>query len=240
MSWSKKDKWWLGVVRFLPIILILDMSSSMTKELNLLMKCMWKTVSKLKLDPVISYNAAVLAVAFNHNYRVLADFEPLEKLKYESLEIPECVGATDPGKALLYALGRVDEVIEECKKEHEKTFAPVMIYFTDGYPDAGRGASDLEQEEVENNYRMAAELIQEREKNGKLVFVAAGLERADGAGANMEKIKELTSYPQYVQRIREQDELDYGRWADVIHSVVKTASQNTPVARILQEVLDPR
>ena len=108
-----------------------------------------------------------------------------------------------------------------------------MFLLTDGYPDAGQGATEKEKKAVELAYRDAAEEIQRREKKddhgrAKFTFAAAGVQRRNGCSANIPRLKELTRYESHVIAVTD----DEGGSVDVaglseFFSMIYTATETT-------------
>lgn len=224
----------LQSIKYLPLALLLDFSYSMRNERELLNNCVVQFLEQAKSDPLLYANAMVLVIIFNHRYEVKADFVPLRSLDPAALEVKQCAGATDPGQALLYALERMDEKKQELKDKQEEYFQPMMVYFTDGYPDAGVNATKEQQTQVERTYQLAAEQIRDKEKHKKLLFIAAGLQRRTG-GADIKKIQELTIYPDKVLRITKPSEAQFKSLADILLDSTQKLAAGTPVDKIMDQ-----
>lgn len=178
---------------------------------------------------------------FNGACEPVVEFELLDSLATrgalnddsDELDIKKSYGCTNTGRAIMTALQAVDEQKTEWRKNRaENVFQPLMFLLTDGYPDAGLGASEEEKAAVERAYRNAAEEIQRREKedgNGraKITFAAAGVQRRNGCSANIPRLKELTSYADHVVAVTDDadgsvDVAGLSQFFDVIYTATTT------------------
>ena len=196
----------------LPLVLLIDISKSTEDIRELINKCQKQMLRAMMEDVALRGCVYLYILHFNGACEPVVEFELLDSL-YErgalnddsdELDIKKSYGCTNTGRAIMTALQAVDEQKTEWRKNRaENVFQPLMFLLTDGYPDAGLGASEEEKAAVERAYRNAAEEIQRREKedgNGraKITFAAAGVQRRNGCSANIPRLKELTSYADHV------------------------------------------
>lgn len=236
-------------VKHLCIGIVLDNSSSTEDIRELMNNCSRNLIKDMKHEVTFKNGTVeIFAVSFNSTYHTLVDFEKLDDISENALYIKESIGTTDTGAALLYALDRLQERKMNWKLEGEEYFQPMLFLLTDGYPDAGyvicadgsrKEASPERKAEVENAYRNAAFQIKQKEQEKKIVFVAAGLQRENGYGANMTRLRELSTYSERVIKVTENNNSNKGmkEFFSLIHEATTATLNGTPIDEIFGDIL---
>lgn len=219
----------LNLNTYIPVAILIDRSASMSDVLDIINSCMSGLIRELKSELLFKgQKVLLLVVSFNHKFKILLDFEELDNIDASSLSIEEASGATDPGLVLLNVLERLDSKKAEWKEQSVAYCQPFVYLFTDGYPDAGTNASDADRAAVTERYNAAAKWIREKESaqdgKEKIVFIAAGLQRKKGASANIEMLRELTTHPDHVITISEDNSSMRG--ISKFFELIKTATLN--------------
>ncbi len=226
-----------------PVALIIDRSSSTEDIREIINLSTKKLIQQLKDEMVLKGAVRLLVVTYGKTFETLVDFKPLEEVSENDLMIAQSHGATDTGKALLYTMNRLDEMKGVWKSEGKDYFQPIVFLLTDGYPDAGVGATQEEINLVEESYQSAANMIKQKEsanrsERQKIVFVAAGLQRKNGASANMEKLRQLTSYPDRILCVSEDCQGMQNIDSFFILLKKTTINQGTDIQDIMGDILD--
>ena len=185
----------------IPVALIIDRSESTNDIRADLNKCIYELLEKMKHEETFRKAVDLLVVFFDSDYECILDFVPLDDVRPEDVSIVKSSGFTSTGRALLYVLERLDEKKIEWKKSAEKYYQPLVFLLTDGYPDAGYGAPRGVVEKINEDYKMAASEIRQREDDNKITFISAGIEREDGVSADIKRLEELTHYKDRVFRL---------------------------------------
>lgn len=231
----------------LPLVLLIDISKSTEDIRELINKCQKQMLRAMMEDLTLQGCVYLYILHFNGACEPAVEFELLDSLAArgalnddsDELDIKKSYGCTNTGRAIMTALQAVDEQKTEWRKNRaENVFQPLMFLLTDGYPDAGLGASEEEKEAVERAYRNAAEEIQRREKkddNGraKITFAAAGVQRRNGCSANIPRLKELTSYADHVVAVTDDadgsvDVAGLSQFFDMIYLATTTTVNGKP------------
>ena len=179
------------------VFLIVDHSSSTRGIIDTINTAISNMVSRLRTSPYLSgVNVYLTFIQFNHHYEVLAQCELIDTIDVSRLTLTSA-GATDPGPAILKAIEIGSQRYETWREEGEESFHPLYYYFTDGYPDAGKGATQEEIDAVNAAYAAACNSVRDLEINHKALFVAAGFQ-SERAMANMERLGQLTIHPDHI------------------------------------------
>lgn len=224
----------------LPLVLLIDISSSTEDIRELINKCQ-KKMLRAMAEKVSFKNCVYLYILhFNGRCQEVVNFELLDSLEArgalrddsEELDIKRSYGCTNPGKAIKVALQAADTQKIKWGRA-DNVYQPLMFLLTDGYPDAGQGATDEEKKAVEREYCEAAAQIKQREKKdaygkAKITFAAAGIQRKNGCSANIARLKELTSDESHVIAVTdaEDGDIDVAGLA-AFYQMVYTATDNT-------------
>lgn len=177
----------------LDVFLIVDRSKSTEAILPTVNSAVSAMVRELRSSPYLSGVEVYLTfIQFNHRFEILAESQPIRTLDPNTVMIRESCGATDPGPAILRAIEIGTQRYYRWREGGEEAFHPLYYFFTDGYPDAGKGATEQEQRDVAIAYKEAARAIRSLESERKALFVAAGFQNMN-FGANMDKLHELVS-----------------------------------------------
>lgn len=239
--------------KHLPLVLLIDISKSTEDIRELINKCQKQMLRAMMEDLTLQGCVYLYILHFNGACEPVVEFELLDSLAArgalnddsDELDIKESYGCTNTGRAIMTALQAVDEQKTEWRKNRaENVYQPLMFLLTDGYPDAGLGASEEEKEAVERAYRNAAEEIQRREKkdgNGraKITFAAAGIQRRNGCSANIPRLKELTSYADHVVAVTDDadgsvDVAGLSKFFDMIYlATTTTVNRDTPLEDVV-------
>lgn len=189
----------------LPVALVIDKSFSMGLIQETLNQCIRQLIERMKQDPIFRNVVDLLVIHYNREADVKADFLPLLQVDAGRLEIWNCSGNTDTGKALLYALDRLEQRQKKWDADDQHHYQPLCVLLTDGYPDAGLHASEDYRRSVEADYAEAARRIRRLEQDKKLTFIAAGIQQKDVRfRADMDRLWELTNYPNRAVPISEE------------------------------------
>ena len=179
------------------VFLIVDHSSSTKGIIDSINTAISNMVNRLRTSPYLTgVNVYLTFIQFNHHYEILAECELIDDIDVSRLALSSS-GATDPGPAILRAIEIGSRRYENWRAEGEESFHPLYYYFTDGYPDAGRGATQEEIDAVNAAYAAACNSVRDLELNHKALFVAAGFQ-SERAMANMERLAQLTIHPDHV------------------------------------------
>lgn len=224
-----------GAKMHLPVAIVIDRSESTEDIRQLLNQCARKLLRSLKEDPFLGNLVELLVVHYSHDYDPVVDFRVLRHIGQHDLDIHRSEGPTNTGGALLYALQRLGEKKMEWKLAGEKYFQPLLFLLTDGYPDAGLGAPADFEKRVSESYEMAAEQIRELEQQSKLVFVAAGIQQENGYSANMNKLRQLSLYPERIMHITDAAEGvgNLEQFYNLILDATNAVSQGTPIDDVI-------
>ena len=177
------------------IYLIVDRSSSTKTIIAYINNAIKAVVEKLCNMPELNGVDKYLSlIQYNHKADVVLDTVKLETVDLDSIKLVS-EGATDTGAALLKAFELDLKNMRERMEDGTEMWRPLFFLFTDGYPDAGKNASESSIAAVEKKYREAGDKIKEGEKTRSLVFIAAGFFNEDSdciIKANLNKLRELT------------------------------------------------
>lgn len=222
----------------LPVALVIDKSYSMGLIHGLLNRCIGQLLERMKQDPIFRNVVELLVIHYNHDVEEKADFLPLLQADAGGLDIQNCNGNTNTGKALLYALDRLEQRQQKWEADVQHHYQPLCVLLTDGYPDAGLHAPEAYRRSVEADYAEAACRIRQLEKDQKLTFIAAGIQQKDVRfRADMDRLRELTTHPNRAVPISE-DLAELKHFDEFFILVEKTTSamfQSTPPEVIDQE-----
>lgn len=182
------------------VFLIVDHSSSTQPIIGNINTAISNMIGKLRNSPYLSgVNVFLTFIQFNHRYEILTQCELIDKIDMTRLSLTSS-GATDPGPAILKAIEIGSQRYENWRAEGEESFHPLYYFFTDGYPDAGKGATQEEIDAVNSAYAAACNSVRDLEINQKALFIAAGF-RSERAMANMERLSQLTTRPDHIVSI---------------------------------------
>lgn len=221
----------------LPIGIVIDKSTSTQDIKELLNKCIVNLVNNMKKEITFRNTVDLLVIHYSSEHEVIADFEMLDRVNPDALVIKQSKGFTHTGGALLYALQRLDEKKIEWKNLAEKYYQPLMFLLTDGYPDAGIDAPANVKKFVADAYTIAANEIKSREKEEKLVFIAAGIEQRNGECADMKKLSELSIHPDRIIHVKEASHLnEIEQFFNLIYESTNATFSNTPVDDVINQI----
>ena len=176
------------------VFLIVDHSSSTQSIIGNINAAISDMVTRLRTSPYLSgVNVYLTLIQFNHRYEILTQCELIDRVDPSRLLISSS-GATDPGPAILKAIEIGSQRYESWRAEGEESFHPLYYFFTDGYPDAGKGATQEEIDAVNEAYASACNSVRNLELTQKALFIAAGFQ-SERAMANMERLRQLTTRP---------------------------------------------
>lgn len=227
-------------VTYIPIAILVDYSSSTKDIREILNSSSRQMLQSMKQEVTFANSVKLLVVLYNHGRKTIVDLQTLEEVSDNALYIEKSTGATDTGSAILYALERLDEQKAQWKQAAQDYYQPLVFLMTDGYPDAGLNASEEDKARVEQAYQAAAAAIKSKEANGKIVFVAAGVQRKNGASANMKRLCELTSHPDRVLTLSDDD--NAGNRISTFYNLILKATSNlgtgTPIDDLIGEILN--
>ena len=192
--------------KHIPIALVIDKSNStedIRESMDLYAK---KLLQQMKDDKVFKGVVELLIVFYDndiyHKNNEEPSFRTLDEITAQDIAFPASSYATDTGKALLYALDKLEEKKVLLRGSGELYFQPMLFLLTDGYPDPGEHAPERVIREYMARYRRAAKEIHDQEKKGKLTFIAAGIQIEDSPyRADMRKLRELSAYPQRALKV---------------------------------------
>lgn len=223
----------------LPVAIVIDCSESTEDIRRLLNKSAQKLLQNLKDDPFLRDIVELLVIHYSRNYEVVVDFQPLEQIESRNLDILRSEGPTNTGSALLYALQRLNERKVQWKLAGEKYSQPLLFLLTDGYPDAGIGAPPVFEKQVMESYKAAGEQIRTMEQDGKLVFIAAGIQQKNGYRANMDKLRELSGCPDRILRIvdSQTDICNLEQFYNLIFQSTNAMFQDTPIDEVIDDFI---
>lgn len=229
-----------GPKAHLPVVLMLDRSGSTQDIRALLNQCSRRLLQSMKEEIVFRGIVELLVILYSSDYQTAVDFKSLEQVQEYELDIPESRGFTETGRALLYALKRLDEKKAEWKTKGERYYQPLLFLLTDGYPDAGLNAPPAVEEAVQRTYAAAAAEIRRREQEKKLVFLAAGIQQKNGIHADMERLRELTSYPERVFCVTDAEGSvnHIGAFYQLIYESTNAMFTGTPIDEVVGEIWD--
>lgn len=203
-----------------PVIILIDTSLSMklNDRSTLLQAAGEAFLKKLGSDAILSQTVDLLAIKFSSSvlnpettFQLVGDTDP-------NIFSFTPSGATDPGKAITFVLEKIEPQKTFYRSAHLQYHEPILYLFTDGIPDAGKGATDEEKKEVEENYETAAKQIRALEAAGKLTFVGVGVGAADE-----NKIRQLTGNS-FVCSLAEDDENNLERFFEYVFEGTKNGT----------------
>ena len=186
------------------VFLIVDHSSSTQPIIGNINTAISNMIGRLRTSPYLSgVNVYLTFIQFNHRYEILTQCELIDNIDVSRLALTSS-GATDPGPAILKAIEIGSRRYENWRAEGEESFHPLYYFFTDGYPDAGKGATQEEIDAVNSAYASACNSVRDLELHQKALFIAAGF-RSERAMANMERLSQLTTRPDHIVSISYHD-----------------------------------
>lgn len=214
------------------VFLIVDHSLSTMNIIDTINIAIKKMLVELRKSPYLSgVDKYLTVIQFNHHSEVIIETTLVENIDPNMINL-KSAGATDTGSAILKALNIGSKRYQYWREEGEESWHPLYFLFTDGYPDAGQEATYEEEIAVNNAYRDAAIEIKRLENSGKLLFVAGGFcSRKSKNGANIEKLKELTTFEKHVIEIPDDRIEKLSKFFSdiipitVIHTVTSSKSQ---------------
>lgn len=224
--------------KHLPIAILIDCSESVQDIQTLLNRSIRKMVQELNKRAELRQYVELLVVHYNDIFRVPAKFEPVSSIHPGQLDIRSCEGTTYTGMAILKTLQMLQEQKMIYDGRQEKCTMPLMFLFTDGYPDAGNGAPREDVEQVARDYQDAAALIRELEAEGELYFCAAGIQRKDGFGADMEMLRKLSDHRDRIVQVigDENGDETISRFCRVICDTATALRQRTPLEDAMERM----
>jgi len=164
-------------------------------------------------DILVGTDIYLTVMAFNHrqhevkvgekNFRDLLindsfDVNQMEEIKCKG-------GATDIGTPLYGIVRNAVEQYRTDRRSVTKFYHPIVALFTDGCPNAGLLNGVPEQEKVEQSFRLAADLIKEKENMRMLHFVAFYYGDND---ADYQKLLTLSNYENHIMRYDNNDQME--------------------------------
>ena len=166
--------------RKLPIVLCIDVSSSMESKLDDLNNALRELYTSFKADIEACKSVEIAIVAFSTKAKVWREFESIDESVIPA--ILEVGGCTVMSEALSLSL----ETAEKRKKYYQSKslmyYQPWIFFLTDGHP-------YIENEETTNIERRAINAvikkINQLEENSKLLFYSFGI--GDGVDYNLMK-----------------------------------------------------
>lgn len=186
------------------VFLIVDHSSSTQPIIGNINTAISNMIGRLRTSPYLSgVNVFLTFIQFNHRYEILSQCELIDNIDISRLSLTSS-GATDPGPAILKAIEIGSQRYESWRADGEESFHPLYYFFTDGYPDAGKGATQEEIDAVNTAYASACNSVRDLEIHQKALFIAAGF-RSERAMANMERLSQLTTRPDHIVSISYND-----------------------------------
>lgn len=238
-----KEKWNPNVKRMnyssvtrIPLCILIDISASMEDVIDVVNKQFKNLMVRIKNTEGCDRSIDLLVIFFNGESNVAVDFEALEKIDIESLMVKEVWGYTDTGKALLEAIQKLAMKKEVYKKELTPYKQPKLFLLTDGYPSAYVDAPTEVEQRIKENYAQAAQEIKQLVATYKLSFAAAGIQRKNGACANMNSLKELTDL---VVPITEDDNVGVMNSIEDFFNVIdSTVIQDTPLEQAMHDAMN--
>lgn len=220
--------------RNIPIGIVIDCSRSTDTIQDRLNRSIRHLLSQLRNDAELCKQVEIMAIHYNELPTVIADFDrPLSEMADDALDIRKCEGATNTGQALLTAIDKLQVFQLKCEGQRERCSTPLLFLFTDGRPYAGDGAPEYAVKLCEEYYQKAAASIREKEgaKPEMIYFYAAGIQQSNGHCADMEKLAELTSHPDHVMKVSDDEEASNSikQFCEVIRQAATALSSCTPL-----------
>lgn len=229
----------VAVAQHRPIAILIDRSKStmnIRKDLNRIAE---QALQKMKSFTEYRSITEILAIQFDTEPEVTAEFTKLEQTPIHALTIARSDHCTDTGKALLLALELLDQKKEACKEAGETYHQPICFLLTDGSPDPGSGAPEHEIRAYERRYAEAAAEIKKREAEEKLTFVAAGIYVSEHQRANMDKLRELSNHPDRIVELngKNGDLSAIEKFFEVIIQATNARPDATPIDALVDNSL---
>lgn len=233
----------------LPIAIVIDKSAS-TADIRPNMNLYARNLLSRLQDNLIFRGIVELLVVF-YNGRIYCGkdgktppvFKPLKDVTPEDVSISESSGTTHTGLALLYAIEKLNQKKREWGDRGEQYYQPMLFLLTDGYPDAGQGAPLKVTLDYEERYQKAAETIRTLEQRKKLTFIAAGIQIENSPyRADMNRLKELSSHPEYIKEVTEgvdaHDKHEIDNFFSMIFEMTNRAynSDQTPIINVINDI----
>lgn len=115
-----------------PVVILADVSGSMEPLMGSLNQALRGFLTSLKADAVASKSAELCVVAFDHEAKVILDFDTVANIK----GMPELIsrGATFTGKALRTGLDLCSARKSYYQQEGYDYYQPWLVIMTDGQP----------------------------------------------------------------------------------------------------------
>lgn len=183
--------------RHIPVVLILDTSFSMKRHANAVRSGLNTFIDSVRSASGLDDSVVeLMVICFNGSARVEHDFADIESYDIPTLCDDDFKGTTNIGEAVNLALEKADEKLSFLGSRGIHRGIPIVFLLTDGYTDAGIGASEQQKAEVKAAFDKAIRNIQDREsvygeKSDRIIFCAGGL-NGSGAAADLQQLARLT------------------------------------------------
>lgn len=221
----------VAIAKHRPIAILLDRSKSTGNIRTDLNRIAEEALEEMKAQAEYRAITEILAIQFDTEPEVTAEFVKLEHISAHALTVAQSQHCTDTGKALLMALEMLDQKKAECREAFEEYYQPICFLITDGNPDPGKGATLEVIRAYEERYARAAAEIKKREKENKLIFVAAGLYVSENQRASMSKLRELSNYPDRIVELNSKSGglEDLKEFFKIIVNATSSRPDSTPI-----------
>ena len=189
-------------------LLLLDTSGSMYGEpINELNAGINRFKEEVLRDEATRNILDVAIVEFNSTFNVVQEFVPIEQMKTVNLTVG---GSTKMTPAIEKAIELVTERTKFYRRTGAEPYKPWIVMITDGAPD------------YDDDVSIIAEVIHNKEKEGKLKFFSLGVDRYDPRTLHL-----LSG--QKVMKLKEHDFSSFFNWVTKSMAVV---SQSSPGEKI--------
>lgn len=229
----------VAIAQHRPVAILIDKSKSTTYIRAGLNRYANEAMRRMKENTEYRNVTEILAIQFDTEPQVTAEFTRLDQTPSNALTITESKGCTDTGKALLLALELLDRKKEACREDGETYYQPVCFLLTDGNPDPGRDAPEHAVRDYERRYAEAAAQIRQREQENKLTFIAAGLNVPNEKNPNMDKLRELSTHPERIVELDASDGnlKDIEKFFEVVVNATNARPDRTPIDELVDNSL---
>jgi uncharacterized protein YegL len=210
-------------VNYLPVVLLLDTSSSMTARVSASVTRIDALASAFNqyqryvfLDEIARYSVDTCVVTFGGTVEIACGFRTGEQ--FETIELRP-TGHTPLGEAFLLGCDLLEERKQEYKNNRVSYYQPIIIILSDGE------ANDIERSLWERAVQRCTTMVRER----KLTVIPIAV------GGN-EAVKHLSQLSPAISPIIISKELDFSRLFSLISQNVVAISNNADPDAVIQRL----
>lgn len=138
-----------------PVVLLIDVSGSMKPLMQEVNRAIREFISSLKNDAVAAKSVELSIISFDHEVKLIQDFDAIDKINVADTELVNNGGATFTGTALMNGLALVNDRKTYYQENGYDYYQPWLVIMTDGMPSA-IDSDWLRQSDVSSSHPMVA------------------------------------------------------------------------------------